>query len=207
MKECKGCQQVLQKSEFYGDGKYLSTLCKECTKEKRKEHYRKNNVLIQERVARYREKNKEVVLAKGRAYAKIPEVAERRRQNYQKNIEKHRKNDRERHRKYWIRRRLSQIKSRCSKNNIEFDLTEKWVIDQLNNQDWKCYWSGIPLNVDSKLHAPSFDRVTAGGSYTQDNVVMSCFFVNIGRSNAEYGELLNILQEIQISMADKDMEE
>lgn len=196
-KKCNRCLNVLPIDNFYVDRSYSISRCKNCIKEQRKEYYRKNNKLVKERIAKYRKANIDVILEKGRAYSKRPEVKQRKKEYYHKNIEKNRDRDRDRYRKSWIKRRLSQIKSKCAKSNIEFDLNEEWVKDQLNKQNWKCYWSGVPLDVESKLFAPSFDRINAGGSYTKDNVVMACFFVNMGRNNAEYGELMKILQAIK----------
>jgi hypothetical protein len=201
MKKCSRCFEILENSFFYFDKKNntFSSRCKSCTKQERKDYYRKNNILVKDRRKKYYEANKDIILKKDRAYKKTPEAIEKRKHRYEKNIESHRQKDRERYRKSWIKRRLSQIKSKCISSGIEFDLTEDWVTKKLNEQNWKCYWSGVFLDVESRLFAPSFDRIIPGGPYTKNNVVMSCFFVNMGRNNAEMGELVEILQQIKNS--------
>ena len=197
MKECTRCKQTLDASCFYIYKNKPVSRCKECTKKERKQFYSKNNVRVKERRKLYYEKNKDIILKKDSIYKKSPEAIEKRLKRYQDNIEQHREKDKQRYRKYWIKRRLSQIKSKCIKNNIYFDLTEEWVLKQINVQNNRCYWSGVEFDIDSILFRPSFDRVEAGGDYSKDNVVLSTYFVNMGRNNASAEELMTMIDVIK----------
>jgi hypothetical protein len=196
MKKCTRCEQYQDYSCFYKSGKYLSSRCKDCFKKDRAEYYKKNNVLIKEKRKKYVEKNKEKVALLDKRYRSSEAGTLKRKENYRKNIEKHRENDRERYRLFWIKRRLSQIKSKSTRLGIDFDITEEWVLEQLEQQDWKCYWTFVKLDVNSVLFKPSFDRIDPDGGYTKTNVVMCSFFVNMGRNNATTEELGLMIKEI-----------
>ena len=171
--------------------------CKKCVIEDRKKYYEKNNVRVKERRKIYYENNRDLILEKDRAYKKSNQAVEKRLARYQKNIDKHREKDRKRYRDAWVKRRLTQIKSKCTKNNIYFDLDEAWVSQQFLNQDNRCYWSGVKFDIDSILFRPSFDRINAGGPYSKENVVLSTYFINMGRNNATVEELMAMIESIK----------
>lgn len=199
MKECTRCHKVLDESFFYKDGKGFISRCKECTKKIRAEYYKKNNLLIKEKRKKYVEENKEKVSVLDKKYKSSEIGIKKRKESYKKNIEKYRERDRDRYRKYWIKRRLSQIKSKSLRLGVNFDITEEWVLKQLNKQNWTCYWTAVPLDVNSVLFRPSFDRIVASGGYTKDNVVLCSFFVNMGRNNASIEELGLMINQIKSS--------
>jgi hypothetical protein len=66
-----------------------------------------------------------------------------------------------------------------SKNGryIEFNITAKDVWDQFEKQDFKCYYSGIPISFDYK--SASVDRVNSDKGYTVDNIVLCHKHVNL----------------------------
>jgi hypothetical protein len=77
-----------------------------------------------------------------------------------------------------------------------------------NQQDGKCYWFGVTLDLDLlyKNHpdwrpkhplAPSIDKIDPDGDYTKDNIVITTRFANFGRNVCEYdrfGEIVELLQ-------------
>ena len=157
MKECSRCQRTLDESLFYFYVNVSTSICKECTSVARREYYRKNNVLLKEKRRSYVSNNKEKVSLLDKKYKTSIKGKQSRLNNYNKNIEKNREIDRNRYRKYWIKRRLAQIKSKSKANGVAFDISEQWAMDQLQKQDWKCYWTGVTLDINSVLFKPSFD--------------------------------------------------
>lgn len=77
-----------------------------------------------------------------------------------------------------------------------------------NQQDGKCYWFGVTLDLDLlyKNHpdwrpkhplAPSIDKIDPDGDYTKDNIVITTRFANFGRNVCEFdrfGEIVELLQ-------------
>jgi hypothetical protein len=66
-----------------------------------------------------------------------------------------------------------------SKNGryIEFNITAKDVWDQFEKQDFKCYYSGVPISFE--YNTASVDRVNSDKGYTVDNIVLCHKHVNL----------------------------
>lgn len=163
--------------------------CKECIRNLRKEEYASRADQIKERVARYRADNYEKVKEADRAYRQSDKGVANRRANYHKNIEKHREGDRRRSDEDWFRRKASHIKSKCKIKGIEYDLSPEWLEKQFELQQGRCYWTGVEMDCSNKLFRPSVDRLIVDGGYTQDNVVLTTYFCNIGRGNASQEDM------------------
>ena len=83
-----------------------------------------------------------------------------------------------------IRRGLAAAKHRAAKRALPFDLTEKWALDKIERQEFKCALTGISFfahHPAPRVHpyAPSFDRIDCAGGYTIDNVRIVVFAVNV----------------------------
>ena len=90
-----------------------------------------------------------------------------------------------------IRRALPTAKHRAKKRGMAFDLTEEWVKEQMERQDFKCALTGIPFLADEvayrvRAYAPSLDRIDNAWGYTTDNVRIVVFAVNLMLS--DWGE-------------------
>lgn len=70
-----------------------------------------------------------------------------------------------------------------SKNDrfIDFDITAEDVWNQFEKQDFKCYYSGVPVSFDYK--SASVDRVNSSKGYTKDNIVICHKYVNVMKQN------------------------
>ena len=96
--------------------------------------------------------------------------------------------DRAYNRKYKIREWAGQLARSCRRRardqNVECDLSKSDIELILEEQEGKCSWFGVPLApsiVSKALDQPSIDRLDPDGPYTKSNVVVSCYFANIGR--------------------------
>lgn len=90
-----------------------------------------------------------------------------------------------------IRRSLPRAKHRAKKKGMAFDLTEEWVLEQLERQGCKCALTGIPFLADEEGYrvralAPSLDRIDNAFGYTTDNVRIVVLAVNVMLS--DWGE-------------------
>lgn len=94
------------------------------------------------------------------------------------------------------------IKSNKVRRWASFSLTREWADGQLARQGGRCYWTGIPLDLTGRnwLAKPSLDRLTPGGPYSPDNVVLACMFANTGRMDAGAGDFDRFLSELADSL-------
>lgn len=72
---------------------------------------------------------------------------------------------------------FSSIKYSAKRRNIEFTISEKDILDRLNNQNGLCYFSGLPISLPetrkefrSRVCNGSIDRIDSSRGYTKDNV-------------------------------------
>lgn len=99
---------------------------------------------------------------------------------------------------------LRGIKARCKKNNLEFDLTNDFLME-LYDQNPTCPILGIRMllpNEEGELHnRMSVDRVNPKGGYTKDNVALMSQVANTLKSDFEdpeiFRRLANWLEEKQ----------
>tara|TARA_Y100001970_G_C13483638_1_gene485594 strand:- start:64 stop:444 length:381 start_codon:yes stop_codon:yes gene_type:complete len=82
-------------------------------------------------------------------------------------------------------RAVSNARNRALKKNIPFDLTRDDVMKMFDDQDGRCYYSGLKLNVvkadASRTHDPfkmSLDCVDPNLGYVKGNVVWCAYCVN-----------------------------
>lgn len=88
----------------------------------------------------------------------------------------------------------------CKKNKLPFDLDKKWVLDKLNNINWKCELTGLPMKKNAKggfvLDSISVDRIKPGQGYTKDNIRFVLNQVNIFRQNGDDNNMYKIAQAL-----------
>ena len=85
----------------------------------------------------------------------------------------------------------------------EVTLTEQDLIEMYDNQEGKCYWSGLHLDASfNKIkHHPfaiSPERLDNNLPYNKENVVLCRRMFNLGRMafpEKDFGEAMNILKE------------
>ena len=100
--------------------------------------------------------------------------------------------------RYYIQERISEWRKKAGPPS---DLTVDFLVDLYQRQKGKCYYSGIPLVLNSrKGHAVpnsiSLDRIDPDKGYTQRNVVWCTYFVNTMKGNLTESEFLGLLRLI-----------
>lgn len=82
-------------------------------------------------------------------------------------------------------------------------LTAKELRSLFEQQGGRCYWLGIPM-VPSRLkrdpRRPSIDRLDNNRGYVQGNVVLTCQFANMGRSQLDAESFRAFIAELKQHM-------
>lgn len=85
-------------------------------------------------------------------------------------------------------------------------ITEEDLKAVFEKQNGKCFWFGIPINMDfifNHIHgsfnplAPSVDRIDDTKDYTADNIVICIRFANLGRCKCDFERFTNYMEEIK----------
>jgi hypothetical protein len=181
-KVCPGCKvekacDLFSKDKHKKDG--LQTYCKECQKgqslkyrethpnyfkEKGREKYKATKHLNKERYQKYRDRYLEFKRRYGNS---LPGR---------------------------FNTLLYSAKTRATKNNLEYNLTLDWLLDEYEKQDGCCALTGVKLefksNDDSSRryqpYSPSLDKIDSSKGYTKDNTRLVCTHINIAMN--EFGE-------------------
>lgn len=76
----------------------------------------------------------------------------------------------------------------------ENNLTIEFLMDLYDKQDGKCFVSRMQLASEYKnIRSASIDRIDPEVGYLQDNVVLTCQWVNMGRNRCPLEEFRSIL--------------
>ena len=91
----------------------------------------------------------------------------------------------------------SASRSRVKKVSITKEDLER----QFVRQDGRCYWLGIPININHVFTthnplAPSVDRLNNDRDYEKDNIVICTQFANMGRGKCDEETFKRIMDEI-----------
>ncbi len=101
---------------------------------------------------------------------------------------------------YWYKFLLRQAKAkRVNKSSVPVSIDEKWILQQYQKQDKKCYWTGVKLeisNIPQHPFKPSLDRLEIKGPYSPENTVITALSVNIGRNENSTKSLKTFLKLI-----------
>lgn len=104
--------------------------------------------------------------------------------------------------KNWWKKLIHTAKATSKKYNLEFDLTEEFILDLFNSQAGKCFYLKVNLEPSKdgkrKLNAPSIDRIDCSKGYTKDNVVICSQFANLGRCDIPFEEFLRFCDQLNI---------
>lgn len=93
----------------------------------------------------------------------------------------------------FLLRRLRHTKKRANVDITLDFLWEKYMI-----QGGKCYYTGLPLEINSKNpYTISIDRLDSSLSYSQDNVVLTCLNVNLFKNVMSVEAFVAMLEQMR----------
>lgn len=105
----------------------------------------------------------------------------------------------------WVQRNIIKVRARSAyhralRSGIQFEIDEDFIYEQLMNQDYRCYWSGVPLDflsqeprgdVDTRLNpnSISIDKINPKLGYTRENTCLVTSAVNQIKNDFPTSEL------------------
>jgi hypothetical protein len=132
-----------------------------------------------ERQARFRDRHRNRLNAQRRAKAYHLNVPPQRLDSY-----------------YNVARCLAKnCRQRARQKGWVYDVTTRWVLEQLEQQDYRCLATDIPLRLNPDRigdpYQPSIDRIDPSGGYTTDNCRVVCLIYNLARNGATDEEIID----------------
>ena len=122
----------------------------------------------------------------------------------QKSESRDREKDRAHSRQYKLRKWANTLATGCRRRAkdqmVLCDLSERDIELIFEEQSGRCFWFGVPLSPSDNskaLDQPSIDRLDPKGPYTKKNVVISCYFANIGRRDNDTKSWATAVDEIK----------
>ena len=81
-------------------------------------------------------------------------------------------------------------------------ITKENLKEQFSKQDGRCYWFGIPINIDDVYTtnnplAPSVDRLDNDKDYHKSNIVVCTILANMGRGKCDTETFKKIVKKIK----------
>jgi hypothetical protein len=75
----------------------------------------------------------------------------------------------------------ARLRFRKDPQRGRFTINRQFIIDQLCKQNYRCYYSNIPLSFEANCwRQASLERMDDRQGYTPENVVIICYALNIG---------------------------
>ena len=100
-------------------------------------------------------------------------------------------------------RALANSRKRALKKGISFELDKPYIIELFNNQNGKCFYSGVKLNIvkesENMMHDPlkmTLDCIDPSLGYTKDNVVWCAYCVNAFKQKMSIDQMVSICDQI-----------
>ena len=106
---------------------------------------------------------------------------------------------------YHLNNPFKVLLNRCKTNHRkkgfvdEFSITDVLLENLFKYQEERCFWTGIKMDISTvglnKLNTISVDRIDCDKGYTDDNIVLCCKFINLGRGNQKFVDFKRFLLE------------
>ena len=93
--------------------------------------------------------------------------------------------------------------SQASRSRIKkVTITKEDLKEQFLKQDGRCYWFGIPININDVYTsnnplAPSVDRLDNDRDYHKNNIVVCTILANMGRGKCDKRTFKRIVEKIK----------
>ena len=92
-----------------------------------------------------------------------------------------------------------QHRRRAKNSAIETRLTARWIREQFDRQQGRCFYTGIPFVIEAKkrgMRRPSLDRRDSNKGYTADNTVLCLTAINYLKNDYREEDVVDLLLDI-----------
>lgn len=101
----------------------------------------------------------------------------------------------------YMNNQCNQVKNRCVKYNIPFNLTPEYLLELYINQKGICKYSNIPMKKDNDgniigWYHPSIDRIDPTKGYIIDNIAWVCFGINACKRQLNLQKFFQLMKNI-----------
>ena len=129
-----------------------------------------------------------------------------------KTTEEQRQYYRNYYRTNWLGRLRRHLHAAKLNHGDRVTITIEQLVEQLKNQNYLCYYTGIPLNMDAgsskgaKKMSVSIDRLDNTKSYEPGNVVICLWHVNRAKHSLSEHEFLEMCNAVSNWKRKKELE-
>ena len=102
----------------------------------------------------------------------------------------------------WASKAMSGIRKRVlidSRFNKGSEINANYLRNLYNSQNGLCYYTGIKMDLDSKMYKPSPDRIDSSIGYIDGNIVLCCTAVNYMKNSSSEEDTFNFIEAIRNS--------
>ncbi len=96
----------------------------------------------------------------------------------------------------YFKLRLAGARNNMSKRNLPVTVGIEFLIQLLQSQQWKCYYSGLQMTTDNKETLISIDRKDSSLGYTETNIVLCCQRVNYMKRELDDDRFIDLCKAI-----------
>ena len=98
-------------------------------------------------------------------------------------------------------------RAKCRDAGMDFNITVAYLQDLLEKQDYKCYYTGLPLEVGKENVGLSLDRIDSTKGYIEGNVAFTMGVVNRIKSSLELPYFIHLCRLIVEHTKDMELGE
>ena len=101
---------------------------------------------------------------------------------------------------HWEYRLWSNAKVSQKRKNLDFDITKEYLRLLWDRQNGRCFWTQVPLLKGGAPKHPqkvSLDRIDPSKGYLKENIVLTCQFANLGKSDVDIRTFFGFLQVLR----------
>ena len=104
-----------------------------------------------------------------------------------------------------IKQKLGTSEARAIGQGWAFELSLDIILKKLDKQNYKCYYTGLPLTFDVKMpNTISIDRIDSQIGYTIENSVICCWDINRMKQDIELDHFIKLCGLVYSHMNDLD---
>ena len=100
----------------------------------------------------------------------------------------------------WEYRLLTNAKVNQKRKHLEFTLDRAFLKLLWRRQKERCFWTQVPMLKSGPPKHPqkvSLDRIDPSKGYTEENVVLTCQFANLGKCDVDIRTFFGVLQVLR----------